>query len=379
MVLNVFLFFPIGAAIAWLGGRPGHALVTGFLLTLTIESLQWTVVPGRFASLGDVLANTVGSLLGFWLTIRSTRWIRATGRDALRLSAATALLTAGIITASSALLIPAVPSVPLYVQWTPVFRATVAFPGLLQFAELNTRSLSGMEWLRDGWNPESLSAELTLQTTIKGPVPRTERRAVIIRVANPPIETVVLSQLGGTVLYRSQTRATSLKLRSPMVALHDVFPGTSDSAATITLRAASDRRATTLASQQGDDNAQVTVRRTAGLGWVLLSPRDFALTDSWWVVNALWLGALAFPLSFFTRRSYSGTRRATASVARWAPTALFAGALAATFGVMGLSILGPGEIIGLLAGWGAGWWTERLVAAGRLAGLSDSTVELIEE
>ncbi|PPF63062.1 VanZ family protein [Clavibacter michiganensis] len=63
---NVVMFVPLGALIAllawpslwWISG------VLGFFASLTIELSQALLLPQRFASAGDVAANTAGALLG---------------------------------------------------------------------------------------------------------------------------------------------------------------------------------------------------------------------------------------------------------------------------------------------------------------------------
>lgn len=74
-VLNVALFVPVtflGAAVfprlrrlQWLG--------IGLLLSLTIEFAQLLFFPGRSASVWDVIANTLGALLGALLAVRLRR------------------------------------------------------------------------------------------------------------------------------------------------------------------------------------------------------------------------------------------------------------------------------------------------------------------
>ena len=63
---NVVMFLPLGALIAsvvwanfwWMSG------VLGLTLSLSIELTQDLLLPHRFASAGDVIANTSGALLG---------------------------------------------------------------------------------------------------------------------------------------------------------------------------------------------------------------------------------------------------------------------------------------------------------------------------
>ncbi len=61
--LNVLLFMPLGVALALRGWPMGRAVLTGILLSVTIETFQlW--IPGRHSALLDVFANGTGALLG---------------------------------------------------------------------------------------------------------------------------------------------------------------------------------------------------------------------------------------------------------------------------------------------------------------------------
>jgi glycopeptide antibiotics resistance protein len=68
-LLNVALFLPFGVSLRWLRVNPYWAIALGFALSLGVEVLQRTVIPGREAELQDLIANTLGALLG-WLIAR---------------------------------------------------------------------------------------------------------------------------------------------------------------------------------------------------------------------------------------------------------------------------------------------------------------------
>jgi glycopeptide antibiotics resistance protein len=68
--LNIVLFVPFGAALRWLGARLSSAILLGFLFSLAVELLQRYVIPGREGELQDLIANTLGALLG-WLLART--------------------------------------------------------------------------------------------------------------------------------------------------------------------------------------------------------------------------------------------------------------------------------------------------------------------
>lgn len=73
---NVVMFLPLGlfAALALPSGRRWLAMPIGMLLSVGIESAQAAGLPGRFASVSDVVANTSGAILGYLLA-RLVLWL----------------------------------------------------------------------------------------------------------------------------------------------------------------------------------------------------------------------------------------------------------------------------------------------------------------
>jgi hypothetical protein len=89
-ILNLILFIPLGAALAWGGRSPARAVVTAFLLSTAVELGQmW--IPGRDPSLSDIVFNTAGGALGAVIGSRSRSWVNPRGS----LSPALAILTTG--------------------------------------------------------------------------------------------------------------------------------------------------------------------------------------------------------------------------------------------------------------------------------------------
>ena len=68
---NVLLFAPFGFGLVLAGTTWLRATLAGLALTLGIELVQAFVLTGRYASAGDVLANTAGALLG----ALAARWL----------------------------------------------------------------------------------------------------------------------------------------------------------------------------------------------------------------------------------------------------------------------------------------------------------------
>lgn len=80
---NVVMFAPLGflGALA-LRGRRWRVPLVGLLLSGAIETTQTLLLPGRDGSALDVLANTVGALLGTGLAVAVLRIGRRPGRSA---------------------------------------------------------------------------------------------------------------------------------------------------------------------------------------------------------------------------------------------------------------------------------------------------------
>jgi VanZ family protein len=75
---NVAMFVPFGLLIALLTGRRRWwlAILAGAVFTCVIESVQGLFLPARFADPSDLVANTLGALLGAVIAL-GVRTVRA--------------------------------------------------------------------------------------------------------------------------------------------------------------------------------------------------------------------------------------------------------------------------------------------------------------
>jgi hypothetical protein len=89
---NVLMLIPFGLALGLAGARASRAALLGFLLALTVESLQYWVVTGRDASLSDLLTNTLGTWLGASLAPQLPTLLRPAVQASRRLGVCAALL-----------------------------------------------------------------------------------------------------------------------------------------------------------------------------------------------------------------------------------------------------------------------------------------------
>jgi hypothetical protein len=105
-ILNLLLFFPLGAALSWNGRSPTRAIVVGFLLSTMVELAQvW--IPGRDPSLSDIVFNTAGSALGGFAGLHSRVWVNPRGRASVRLTTAATAGALLVLVLTAVLLAPA--------------------------------------------------------------------------------------------------------------------------------------------------------------------------------------------------------------------------------------------------------------------------------
>jgi hypothetical protein len=305
MALNVVLFVPLGIGLRWLTRRMSVTIIVGFLVTLTVEMLQWRAIPGRYASIGDIVANSVGTALGVWIAGRLAVWWMAFGKSAARIGMRYALVASAVLSVSAELLLPGRSTDPYFVQWARVLRNTDVFTGKLNWAVLNSHRLSPAEVLTSTFDREH--SELTASVGISGNIRPVEHRAEILRIGNARSEAMMLGQQESAIVFRAYTRAEHLRIRSPLIALPlKAMTGgraDEDSPGELTISARSTPRKIELTAVDGADTVSVAVRRTIGLSWTLLSPWEVAVGPHWWPANAVWLALLVMPASFFASRA----------------------------------------------------------------------------
>ncbi len=362
-LLNTALFIPLGLGLRLLTGRWSTAVVIGALTTLVIESLQWRFIPGRDASLGDLIANTLGTMIGAWLAMAVPRVLNGSSDLARRLNPVFAIFTSVLIVISAVLLKPMNPVGAQYVQWTPPRPDMDVFPGRLVLVQVNSRLVRPDEPLPSQWTYDSLTMAMSVRAVVRKPVPRSNRQAIIVRIANEVFEGFMLAQRGDAVVFRSTIGAVRLRLRPLLVGLDGAFkaPSANDSekaSPVLMLLASSNPRAMSLSVEQNGSTQRVTLKRSVGLGWALVLPWDIALTPRWWPVNAIWLGALVFPVAFLTMRSGHRDRVVPNPRYSFALTGLLA-VLVVAPALMGLSALNAGEWLGVVTGLAAGVLVER--------------------
>jgi VanZ like protein len=367
--LNLVLFVPLGLGLRWAIGDWRTSTLVGAITTGVVEFLQWRFIPGRDASAGDLLSNTLGTMLGAWLAIEVIRWLNATPSLARRLAAVFAFVAVTVVAASAWLLQPIPTKYPQWSQWKPPRPNLDLFQGRLFSVDVNGTAIHPTEILRPPRTLDLATGSLTVTATVAGHLAPTRRQAIIVRIANEREEGFALAQWRDAVVFRSHIAAARLKLRPLVSRLDRAFSegGTDGEGMEFTILANSNPRAMVL-GKQGAPAA--TLPRSVGLAWALFLPWDVAINSNWWPANAGWLGLIVLPIGFFTMRSRRRVPDEPGIAMTWWPVALMIVAMVAAPALSGLSSLGVGEWIGVALGLVVGAAIEAWVASRGIAGLN---------
>jgi hypothetical protein len=356
---NVVMFVPLGFAFALATDRRWRSILACVAVTTFVESMQIRLVQGRDSSLSDLLANSLGGMIGVELALRRVLLLRPRCRAASVLAIAGAAGFALVMTLASLGFRAA--SIPrsLWVQWTPDRAGFEPFTG-----ELLDFNLDSIDLPRGFYPPKSLGVDRVLRgvwhaTVDVNTAGLKPRRSVIARIAEEWTVIVSIEQYGWDLACQQKTRSGDMRFRSPKIAIRDaVAPPTGSSPARV--RFTCSRQGDLLIASTAD--RQEVVRLSPSLGWLFVSPINITVPSYYVLVSAIWLAALAFPAGYWIRcAAESDLASAHGGLPRRARYVAI-GALAVSFW-MGLLL------VPWLAGTAPGsWWEWASAAAGALAG-----------
>ena len=355
-VLNVLLFVPYGMALGLMGVPWRRAILVVVASTVAIETLQFSAIAGRDSSLGDVLTNSLGGALGYWLGVNFERIVRPEARFARALAIAWAALFLAFQALGSYAHLPAMTSVPYSGQIArDLGEGLRPFPGDVLAPRI------GMDTIKDfGFAPARLRATLADGAPTRATVvPKSCSRGLsdIIHIADAhQREIMILAQRDADLVYGVRTSAQRLRLRALRYALPRVFGRVhcqlNDD--TIAVSAQILHREVILAATHRDGTRQVMqIEPDVAATWRLFAPWQPYVSGKWTgrAVTALWLAAWIAPFGYWT---LFATARSNGGMSGFAVAVLVSVALWAipvSFGLPAASLL---DWIGAgLGGFGA--------------------------
>lgn len=211
---NLAMLLPFGFGLGLLGWRPARALIAGFALGITVELLQYTVIPGRDASLSDVVTNTLGTALGALVASRIDWLLHPPPRDAVRLALGTLGAWAALWVAAGWLLGASPGPAPWRAVLRPELIDAPRYEGEIVSAQLSGVALSEGDQevparVVEAYARDSVAFAVAVRT---GPPSRERRGLLEVRDGDSLVQLVV-HERGGALRFAMRTHSSELLLR----------------------------------------------------------------------------------------------------------------------------------------------------------------------
>jgi len=360
IILNVILFVPFGMGLRLAGVQRARVIAIAFCLTTAIELLQMHVIPGRDASLGDVITNTLGGVVGITLADSWQIWLLPTAQHARRLLWGGIVVWVAILAATVWALHRSLPDSTLWGQWDPAILHFDRFSGtVVKSTAAGFAFPPGARGSDPVFRRRLVSDSVLVSATVLPGAP-TERTAPILSVYGPErTQIFLLGQRQRALVFSIRMNAARAMVRNPIIGLDDVFPASANARiANDTLHVSGGISGNALVIRATDDVRRVTRERRIALGpalaWTFFLQWPYAFGGETAALSALWIGGLFLPLAYWARRA----RRPLESSAALGMAAI-AGLLVAPL-VLGGAFVGwvewAGVAVGLTLGAFTGGW-----------------------
>jgi hypothetical protein len=305
-VANVLLFLPFGAGLAASGIRARRALPLVAAATLAIELLQLRLVPGRDASLDDLLANAIGGAIGIALARRwRTLVFPAPGASAV-LATVAALLSLSLSSATGWMLAPALRGGPWSVH---VPTAEGNSPAVLDARLGDLRLVDTVVLDPEGIRNRLLAGE---RLTARAVIPRAttgEPGVLVLEDEDTEQSLVDFRRAGRGVAFFVRTRTAALRLRMPPVAIRGFLSaGPRAGRDTVLLTGVVGRGVLTFTAERRGLAQTRSVALSPNWGWSFVIP-GYTYGPEVHLLTAVWLAALALPIAYWSVRVARGGAR----------------------------------------------------------------------
>jgi len=345
VVVNLLLFVPFAVGLRLTGETWKRTVLAVFLISFSVELLQYWLIPGRDTSLSDLLTNTTSGAIGATIGTHLPRWVFPDAGLARSLAVAWLGIILGILLCWGWLLAPGVPSGQLMSRWAHEAPGRDVFKGRVASVHLD-----GLPMPPDGTPPDSAALRrrlehgaFSLDAEVISGQPVSDRLWIyMFRVPSGGVLT--LNQRGREAGVALPVRGLQYKLHHPVVTLPDGLPATAG--VPVRVMAAESSRRIQLSTSHGGVERTLVLAVSPAFGWSLFAPFEVAAGEAVRWVTAAVLAAMLLPLGYWGAWVRS----------RWAALALISTAL-----VFALAVLPD------LTGYPRVHWSEWL---GGIAGLA---------
>jgi hypothetical protein len=313
VLLNVFLFVPLGVGLERLGLSPKRAFLISLVFSALIEFLQATVVTGRDSSLRDIITNSTGGWLGATLAHSRRNWVLLKASLRRWVALAMAILWSAIIASTLWALEPSIPNRRHFGQYAPTDSIIPEFG-----AEIFRASFHGAPLPIGAFSDQSdvlkafRSRKAWLTATVAQPPLIAGTATIVAVVDDRKDEDLTLSQSGRDLLCHVRLRSEDIGLNSPTIRLKGAFRDEGSGSA-IEIEGGLLGATIALVVRRGAEISQRELVLTPGAGWMLLYPFDLTLPVDSAIFGFLWMTAITLPLQYFWSLSVVAGRRCIAS------------------------------------------------------------------
>lgn len=294
---NILLFLPLGVGLGMMRmpGARGMALI--LVTTGTVELLQATVLGGRFASLGDIVANSAGGALGLWTGWHDSHWAfpaPRTRRSLARASLAVMLLLLIVATASIRRIVP---SGPLTLRIAPTEAHGRRFEGCVSASSL------GAQPIAPGRVPPAIEQDFrqkggTLSMSVISGLWVEYESSIAVILDRQWRGLVRVSQDGSDAVLAVYVAGNHAGLRGPRLVLPAALPPSQ--ADTVRIDAEVALRRVALTVRAGDTVVTRALTMGPSTAWMVLYPFGYGTSAIVAVVSLAWLAILTVPAGYWS-------------------------------------------------------------------------------
>jgi hypothetical protein len=304
VILNILLFVPMGVGLSLSGVAPWRAVLTMLALSTSIETAQLLLIPGRDATLGDVVTNTLGGALGFAGCRYAQTWLRPSLSAAKILLIGWSTVWLAIQTISNFAFTLSIPDGEYYGQISPILGSYAAFRGRVLSAGVDGIAIPNTAIVGSRGLRTRLQHGGTAAATVV-PDSATQGIAPILRVVDTDqTEVVLLAQDGVDLLFALRSGGAALRLRPPLFALRGVFAGKVERGSFADTIAVGGRQLARVVSMTANARTAIDhhlIPVAASLGWTLIWPWQWHIegTRAERAISWIWVACLVLPSGYW--------------------------------------------------------------------------------
>jgi VanZ like protein len=350
IVANLLLFLPFAIGLRLAGVSWRRTVLASAAVSFTVELLQLVAIPGRDASLSDLLANTASGAIGAAIAPRLPGVLRPSPAQAVRLLLIGMVAWLAALGVSAWLLSPALGSGALRSGWAGSTRERDIF-----FGELQEVRLDGQPMPRNGPPPDSAAirrglaaGRFSLESELDSGRP-VAYSSWIYKLKAHGTNQLVLFQVLRHAGVAVPVRGVELGLRPMSVTLPDGLP--SVPGVTVRLEAWAGGGVVRLRSTYGGTARSIEFGLSPAYGWRLISPFELGIGQGVRWFTALVVALSVLPLAYWAAWATGW--------ARWVLPLAIAAGLTLPSPAAGLPPVHWSEWVAAALGALAGWALQR--------------------